>query len=290
MEIKIDKAVKEINLWLEDYFKNKGTFNKRIYEAMSYSVNIGGKRIRPLLLIMTYNMYHKNYEEVLPVACAIEMIHTYSLIHDDLPCMDNDDMRRGKPTSHKVFGENIAVLAGDALLNEAMNVILSVSVNDRYVKAASVIFLSSGVEGMIGGQVVDVLGESKSNIPEEELLYMHRNKTGKLITAPILAGAILAGASKEECEKLSQYGEKLGLAFQIKDDILDSTGDEKKLGKKVKKDNAKNKTNFVNKYGIEKCNEMNKRLTDECIEILREIERDTSNLVSLTNFLLNRDY
>lgn len=288
--MEIDTIVKEINFWLEGYFKNKGTFNKKIYEAMSYSVNVGGKRIRPLLLIMTYNMYHKNYEEVLPVACAIEMIHTYSLIHDDLPCMDNDDMRRGKPTSHKVFGENIAVLAGDALLNEAMNVILSVSVNDRYVKAASVIFLSSGVEGMIGGQVVDVLGESKSNIPEEELLYMHRNKTGKLITAPILAGAILAGASKEECEKLSQYGEKLGLAFQIKDDILDSTGDEKKLGKKVKKDNAKNKTNFVNKYGIEKCNEMNKRLTNECIEILREIERDTSNLVSLTNFLLNRDY
>lgn len=279
----------EINSFLLNYFKNKGTFNKIIYDSASYSLNIGGKRIRPLLMLLTYNMYKNNWKDIIEFSAAIEMIHTYSLIHDDLPCMDNDDLRRGKPTNHKVYGENIAVLAGDALLNEAMILLMDFSIKngkDALVAAREIAY-AAGADGMIGGQVVDIINEGKK-ISKEELNYMHLKKTGELIRASIVAGAILAEVDKSEIELLNKFGLNLGLAFQIKDDILDVTGDVKKLGKNTLADG--NKSNFITMYGLEECKVMCENLTDECIAILEKISVNTDILKKLTIELLERDF
>jgi len=280
----------EINEWLKSYFINKGSYNKKLYEAMYYSVEVGGKRIRPILLILTYLLYKKDYKEVFPVAGAMEMIHTYSLIHDDLPCMDNDDLRRGKPTNHKMFGEGIATLAGDGLLNEAMNILFNFCGNGliNSIKACTLISEAAGAEGMIGGQVVDILSEGKK-ISTEELMYMHSKKTGALIKSSILAGAILGNADKDELEILSSFGDKIGLAFQIKDDILDVIGDTKLLGKKIKSDEGNDKTTFITIYGIEKCKELCSALTNESLELLEKLAKDTTNLKNITLFLLKRE-
>lgn len=289
-EITVEGLRTEIDNWLDEYFKNKGSYNKKVYEAMSYSLNAGGKRIRPLLFILTYMLYKEDYKEVLPVAAALEMIHTYSLIHDDLPCMDNDDLRRGKPTNHKVFGEAIAVLAGDGLLNEAMNIMFKYCMEkDRSaIKACRMIAESSGVEGMIGGQTVDILSEN-TKIPIDQLYYMHSKKTGALIKAAILAGAISAQAPEIEIKNLDYYGQKLGLAFQIKDDILDIVGDTEVLGKKAKSDLDNNKTTFITTYGVNKCIEMCNSLIGECLEVLDTLNGDNSKLKDITLFLLNRE-
>lgn len=289
-EITVEGLRTEIDNWLGEYFQNKGSYNKKVYEAMSYSLNAGGKRIRPLLLILTYMLYKEDYKEVLPVAAALEMIHTYSLIHDDLPCMDNDDLRRGRPTNHKVFGDAIAVLAGDGLLNEAMNIMFKYCMekDKNAIKACTIISESSGAEGMVGGQTVDILSEN-TKIPIDQLYYMHSKKTGALIKASIVAGAILAGVPKIDIENLDYYGQKLGLAFQIKDDILDIVGDTEVLGKKAKSDLENNKTTFITAYGLNKCIEMCSSLTGECSEVLDKLKGDTSNLKEVTLFLLNRE-
>lgn len=281
----------EIDLYLKNYFLGKDNYNKLIYDAQNYSLNIGGKRIRPILSILTYNAYKKDWKKALKMASAIEMIHTYSLIHDDLPCMDNDDFRRGKPTNHKIYGDNIAVLAGDALLNEAMIVLMENARENgiNALNAAIEIAKAAGSEGMIGGQVVDVLSEGKV-IPLDELKYMHLKKTGELIRSSIISGALLAEAPKEDIEKLNEFGKKLGLVFQIKDDLLDVIGDEKKLGKKVHADEANDKTNFVSVYGIEKCQDLCKELTEKCIELLRSLTVNTDDLIQLTKNLLVREF
>ncbi|WP_138204486.1 polyprenyl synthetase family protein [Haloimpatiens lingqiaonensis] len=286
----IERQIKEeIELWIEDYFKDKGNYNKIIYDAMKYSLTVGGKRIRPILMLLTYKMYREDYKKIIPLACAVEMIHTYSLIHDDLPCMDNDDLRRGKPTNHKVFGYAMAVLAGDGLLNEAMNIMFKYILDNKEgLEACYTISKSAGVEGMIGGQVVDILGEGKK-VTEDELTYMHKKKTGELITAPIVAGALLAKAPNEHVEKLKLYGEKLGVAFQIKDDILDVTGDANVLGKNVHSDDKMHKTTFITTYGLEECKIKCEQLTRECIKILRELNLHSEPLVALTRFLLERN-
>jgi len=286
-----DILKKETEEWLNSYFENKGTYNKKAYEAMNYSVNIGGKRIRPILMLLTYSMYNEDYKRILPMAGAIEMIHTYSLIHDDLPCMDNDDLRRGKPTNHKVYGEAIAVLAGDGLLNEAMSIMFRYCMEQNPKAIAACTYLSecAGVEGMIGGQVVDILGSGRI-ISEEELLYMHSKKTGALIKAAIICGALLGGASEEELKALTTFGEKLGLAFQIKDDLLDVIGDTKILGKKVKSDEENNKTNFVTTYGLEECKNKCITLTKECEELLRNLDKNTVELEQITEYLLKREF
>lgn len=289
-EITIEKLKKEVENWISEHFKDKGSYNKRVYEAIIYSLDAGGKRIRPLLFLLTYMLKNNNYKSVLPVAAAIEMIHTYSLIHDDLPCMDNDDLRRGKPTNHKVFGEAIAVLAGDGLLNEAMNIMFRYCMdNDKNaIRACSLISESAGIEGMVGGQTVDILSEN-TKIPIDQLYYMHSKKTGALIKASIVAGAILGGSTEDDVKKLDYYGQKLGLAFQIKDDILDIVGDTEVLGKKAKSDLDNNKTNFITTYGLNKCMEMCNSLTSECVEVLDKVEGDTSKLKEITLFLLNRE-
>lgn len=280
-----------INESLENYFKNKGNFNKKIYEAMEYSILVGGKRIRPILLLLSYNMYEKDYKKALDMAMAIEFIHTYSLIHDDLPCMDNDDLRRGLPTNHKKFGEDIAVLAGDGLLNEAFELMIKncLKGGKETLLATKVLTEAAGVEGMIGGQVVDIINEGKK-ISIEELEYMHLKKTGELIRASLVAGALLANAPSEDIEKLDLYGRKLGLAFQIKDDILDLIGDVVKLGKNTKSDENNNKTNFLTVYGMEKCEELCKTLTDECISLLDSLNKDATPLKELTLSLLDREF
>ena len=269
---------KEVNTFLLNYFENKGSFNKVIYDSASYSLNIGGKRIRPLLMLLTYNMYKENWREILEFSSAIEMIHTYSLIHDDLPCMDNDDLRRGKPTNHKVYGEDIAVLAGDALLNHGREALVA---SQKIAEAA-------GAEGMIGGQVVDIINEGKK-ISEEELRYMHMKKTGALIKVSIVAGAILGNASEEEIELLEKFGENLGLAFQIKDDILDVIGNTEKLGKKVLSDEENDKTNFISMHGLDYCIKECERLTNESINILDSLSVNTEALKILTKELLDRE-
>ena len=290
MKIKINNLRDDINEYLENYFKNEGQYNKIIYDASSYSLNIGGKRIRPILFLLTYYIYKKEYKKVLPMACAIEMIHTYSLIHDDLPCMDDDDLRRGKPTNHKIFGENIAVLAGDNLLNEAMILMMNYSINngENALKAAYEIAKSSGAEGMIGGQVVDIISEGKT-ISRDELEYMHSKKTGALIKSSILGGAILAGACEKDIKILKEYGEKLGLVFQIKDDILDIVGNVDVLGKNIHADKERNKTNFISVYGLEKCRELCEKLSEECVELLKTLTVESQCLIELTYYLLNRE-
>ncbi len=287
----INNLREEINIYLDNYFKNKGSYNKLIYEATSYSLNIGGKRIRPIFMLLSYSLYKKNYKDIMEVAAAIEMIHTYSLIHDDLPAMDNDDLRRGKPTNHKVFGEGIATLAGDALLNEAMTILINYSLinGEKALKAAREIAIASGAEGMIGGQVVDILSEGKDKITKEELQYMHLKKTGELIRASIVAGGILGEACEKDISLLNELGIKIGLAFQIQDDILDAIGNTEKLGKEVHKDIECNKCNFITTYGIEECKNMCMKLTKDCIEILSKIDKNSKDLGELINNLLKRD-
>ncbi|MCI7030226.1 polyprenyl synthetase family protein [Clostridium sp.] len=284
------KQLKElVDNYLSNYFKDKGSYNSLIYDAASYSLNVGGKRIRPILFMLVYFMYKGEDKEVIDMAAAIEMIHTYSLIHDDLPCMDNDDLRRGKPTNHKVYGENIAVLAGDALLNEAMILLMDFSIKhgkDALVAAREIAY-AAGADGMIGGQVVDIINEGK-RISKEELNYMHLKKTGELIRSSIVAGAILAEADKSEIDLLNKFGMNLGLAFQIKDDMLDVTGDVEKLGKNTLAD--VNKSNFITMYGLEECKVMCEDLTAECITILDKISVNTDILKELTIELLKRDF
>ena len=288
--MKFNEMKKEINEFLLNYFSNKGTYNKVIYDSASYSLNIGGKRIRPILMLLIYSMYKENWRDILEFSSAIEMIHTYSLIHDDLPCMDDDDLRRGKPTNHKVYGENIAVLAGDTLLNEAMNLMMRFSLKngEKSLVAAEMIASASGPEGMIGGQVVDIINEGKK-ISEDELKYMHMNKTGALIKVSIMSGAILGEAPEEDIRKLEKFGENLGLAFQIKDDILDVIGSTEKLGKNVLSDKESNKSNFITMHGLEYCIKECERLTKESIEILDSLSVDTKDLKVLTKELLDRE-
>ena len=284
------KQLKElVDNYLSNYFKDKGSYNSLIYDAASYSLNVGGKRIRPILFMLVYFMYKGEDKEIIDMAAAIEMIHTYSLIHDDVPCMDNDDLRRGKPTNHKVYGENIAVLAGDALLNEAMILLMDFSIKhgkDALVAAREIAY-AAGADGMIGGQVVDIINEGK-RISKEELNYMHLKKTGELIRSSIVAGAILAEADKSEIDLLNKFGMNLGLAFQIKDDILDVTGDVEKLGKNTLAD--VHKSNFITMYGLEECKVMCEDLTAECITILDKISVNTDILKELTIELLKRDF
>ena len=289
--MKINDLKDSINEYLKNYFNGKGSYNELIYKSSDYSLNIGGKRVRPILFLLTYEMYRGNCQEAMPMAAAIEMIHTYSLIHDDLPCMDNDDLRRGLPTNHKVYGENMAVLAGDALLNEAMIVLMDYSIKNGLsaLKASKEIAVAAGAEGMIGGQVVDILSEGKV-ISKEELNYMHLKKTGELIKTSIVSAAILAEAPAEEIELLKKFGYNLGLAFQIKDDILDVVGNVDKLGKNTSCDENMNKSNFITMYGLEKCNKMCEDLTKECIEILNKVSVDTELIKELTEKLLIREY
>ncbi len=245
---------------------------KKLNKSVEYSLMAGGKRLRPILMIATYELFKNDYEKVFPFAISMEMIHNFSLIHDDLPAIDDDDFRHGKPTNHKEFGEATAILAGDMLLNKAYVLLgeeLLKNNGDTNLKIRAFNELTHGVDRMIIGEYVDTEFEGQK-ISDDYLEYMHKNKTGALIKASIRIGAILAGASEEDLENLTQYGENIGLAFQIKDDILDIVGDEKVLGKPVGNDIQKHKSTFVTKYGLEEATNRLENVTKEAIEIINK--------------------
>lgn len=261
-------------------------------EAMLYSLQAGGKRLRPMLLFATVEGFNGNYEESIPVACAIEMLHTYSLIHDDLPAMDNDDFRRGKPTNHKVFGEASAILAGDALLTLAFQVISTM--NEKSVNANQKLTLitelakASGPEGMVGGQVADMEGETKT-LSLGELEYIHHHKTGDLLSYSIIAGAIVANADESSISNLKKFARHLGLAFQIKDDILDIEGSEVALGKPVGSDITNEKSTYPKLLGLDAAK---KKLADHIFkakEYLYNVEMDHQKLELLADYITTRD-
>ena len=269
-ENKLNGYISIINKRLDELLEIK--YPKEIYEAMRYSVFAGGKRLRPVLLLAFCEMFGGKTEDALDFACAIEMIHTYSLIHDDLPAMDNDDYRRGKLTCHKKFNEAIAILAGDALLNKAYEVMTNLVVTkkeEKFATAMKYIADSAGTCGMVGGQVVDVLSEDKE-ITSDILSYIHKNKTAELIIAPLKAGCVLGENDNiiEKIELVQSIGEKVGVAFQIKDDILDVKSTTEVIGKPVFSDSKNKKTTYVTMYGIEKSEEKLKKLTEEALCII----------------------
>ncbi len=272
---------------LARYLKHEENAQNIIYESMGYSLFAGGKRLRPIIMILANEMCGGDVEDVLPFACAMEMIHTYSLIHDDLPAMDNDDMRRGKPTNHITFGEDIAILAGDALLNKAMETALSAEIPaDRIIRACKVLFKSTGTEGMIGGQVIDI---KNAKLTKEELENLHLLKTGAIIRSSAVIGGIVAGASEEEIAALDEFCKNLGIAFQIQDDVLDVKGDAEALGKPVGSDEDNDKTTYVTLYGVERSEELSREYTQKAIDSIKGVFGDKSEkLVSLAEFLCKR--
>jgi geranylgeranyl diphosphate synthase type II len=279
---------------MHKYIKQKNEKPEIIYRAARYSLFAGGKRLRPILALMTAKACGRRYDDVMPLACSMEMIHTYSLIHDDLPAMDNDDYRRGKLTSHKKFGEAVAILAGDALLTKAFEVmLLSYKIpgvkTQNVISASSEIVRAAGMNGMVGGQVIDITSEGK-NISFEELKYLHKCKTGALIKASVTAPAILFGASNIHLKYYKQYGEKIGLAFQIVDDILDVTGDAAKLGKKTGKDSTAHKATYPSIFGLDRSKEIAGKLVVEACAILGKIDGDTSGLKDIAEFFMTRNY
>lgn len=267
-----------------------GYIPAKLFEAMDYSLSAGGKRLRPVLLLAACDTLGGNVEEALPFACALEMIHTYSLIHDDLPAMDNDDLRRGRPTNHKVFGEGMAILAGDGLLSAAMELMLRAAVrmgDMRGVRAAEAIARRAGVTGMVAGQVMDVTGEG-STPTLEKVDYIHRHKTADLLTAPIEAGFILAGADDRTVAAGCEYGVNLGLAFQMVDDLLDVEGDAAILGKTPGKDAAEGKLTWVAVKGVEQTRQDAKAAVEEAVDALKMISGETNFLKTLAQSTLNR--
>lgn len=275
---------------LDELVPQKENYQKIIYEAMRYSLFAGGKRIRPVIALSVCEMLGGKADDALSFACALECIHTYSLIHDDLPCMDNDDLRRGRPTCHKVFGEANALLAGDALLNRAFEIISSANADTAIIRdIMKEVSYHSGTEGMIGGQVVDLESEGKTVISEETIKYIHEHKTGALIKAAALIGAICGNATEGEKEKVLDYAQNLGLAFQIKDDILDFTGDVNLLGKPIGSDKENNKSTFVTIAGLDAAEDMLKRTTMAAKAALSDFGERNSFLISLADYLLERN-
>ena len=245
-----------------------------LLEAMDYSLTAGGKRIRPVLAMEFARLGGLEAGEALPVACAVEMLHTYSLIHDDLPCMDNDDLRRGKPTNHKVFGESTAVLAGDALQAEAFGAILRSSLPaERRASCAEILAGAAGVDGICGGQFIDLSSEGHA-LSADELSELQGRKTGALLSAACMLGAAAAGAGGDALEAASQYGARLGAAFQIRDDMLDVISTESELGKPIGSDAQEGKTTFMSLYGEEKCAQLVEDITEAAIEAVRDLDRD----------------
>lgn len=275
---------------LDKYLPLRDTYEKTIYEAMRYSALGGGKRIRGVLTLMSCMMAGGKAEDAYPFAAAIEMIHAYSLIHDDLPAMDNDDFRRGKPTNHKKFGEAMAILAGDGLLGLAFETVLkNCAAEEKTWEALKLMSICLGPDGMLGGQVVDMESENKE-IGYDELVYLQQHKTGALIKASCLMGAIIGGADDELKNKLELYAKNIGLAFQIKDDILDVEGDGDVLGKPIGSDAECGKSTFVTACGLEKSKEMVKTLSEEAARAVSGINEYGDFLAWLALWLADRNH
>lgn len=289
---KLNSKVEEINALLNRYLPKEEGFQKTIMEAMNYSVLAGGKRLRPMLINETYKLFGGEDEVVKPFMVAMEMIQTYSLVHDDLPAMDNDEYRRGKKSTHAQFGEAMGILAGDALLNYAFEVAASafdIDCSPKVAKALQVLGKKAGIYGMVGGQVVDIESEGKE-ISFETLQYIHKNKCGALIEGAMMIGAYLAGASEDEVKTIEQIGANVGLAFQIQDDILDVTSTAEVLGKPVGSDDKNDKITYVTFVGLEKAKEEVARLSNEAIEKLEALPYKNEFLVELIKSLICRAY
>ncbi len=274
---------------LHTYMPNReGKPDALVFDAARYSLLAGGKRIRPILLLEFAKIFGVQTDAAMPFACALECIHTYSLIHDDMPCMDNDDLRRNRPTNHKVYGDAMALLAGDALLNRAYEIMLTAITNDKTAKAAAYIADCAGVNGMVGGQCIDLVNEGL-NIPAQTLHQMHKKKTGALIRAACVGGALLGTDDDQTISIVEQYALELGLAFQIIDDILDVEGDASCLGKNTGMDAEQGKNTFVSVYGLAKAKEMAQTHTKNAMDLLKQLP-PSEFLVECTQFLLKRKY
>jgi geranylgeranyl diphosphate synthase type II len=294
MELKVYlKERKElIDKEILKYLPHFPEFGKKLYEAVSYSLTVGGKRLRPILCLAGCEAVGGSLEDAIVPACAIEMIHTYSLVHDDLPAMDNDTLRRGHPTTWVKFGEATAILAGDALLNRAFEVLANWDFDcERKIKVIQEISKASGMLGMVLGQQCDLDAENRNDVSLEELLFMHKNKTGRLITASVVAGAITGGGKEEEIETLRTYGNSIGLAFQIIDDVLDVVGDQEKLGKNVGSDIEKGKTTFVTFFGVDGARKKAKEEVEKAIASLEIFPKEkVEPLVKIAEFIVEREY
>lgn len=291
----LQQKVEHINKVLEKFLPAEEGQQRIIFEAMNYSVRAGGKRLRPILMEETYHMFGGSSAVVEPFMAAIEMIHTYSLVHDDLPAMDNDEYRRGKKTTHAVYGEAMGILAGDALLNLAYETAakaFGMEVADtRVARAFAVLAKKAGVYGMVGGQVVDVESEKSDDCPitREKLDFIYRLKTGALIESSMMIGAILAGASSDEVSRVEQIAAKLGLAFQIQDDVLDVTSTLEVLGKPVGSDEKNNKATYVTFEGLDKAVSDVERISKEAEEQLDDLGYDDAFLKELFEYLIHRE-
>lgn len=282
---------KEVEQIVTSFLPKEEGYQKTILEAMNYSVSAGGKRLRPMLMLETYRMFGGTSKVIEPFMAAIEMIHTYSLIHDDLPAMDNDEYRRGRKTTHVVYGEAMAILAGDALLNYAFETAASAFVldegNPAIGKAFMILASKAGVYGMIGGQVVDVESEGKE-IDADTLKFIHIHKTSALLESAMLIGAVLAGAGEQQQRTVELAARELGLAFQIRDDILDVTGNTDELGKPVGSDEKNHKNTYVALEGLEKAKEDVKRYSESAIDRLKSLPARNEFLYELIEELIDR--
>ena len=279
-----------VERWLERLLPTIAETPATIHEAMRYSLFAGGKRLRPALVIATGEMFNADERALLPVACALEMIHTYSLIHDDLPAMDNDDLRRGRPTNHKVYGEAIAILAGDALLTQAFITLAQMEgvLPENKIRVINEVAQAAGtVNALIGGQVLDIQNEGKA-FDADQLDAIHRAKTGALIRCCVRTGAIIGSATEEQLIACTEYAEKAGLAFQVADDVLDATATSEALGKTAGKDAATQKATYVALYGIEAARKRAQQLCQEAITAIRQTGLPSSPLESIARFIVER--
>lgn len=291
-KVQLKKYQEQVNNELEKYSGKKDVPEKLLNNSMEYSLMAGGKRLRPILVIATYEIFGKNINKCIPYAVAIEMVHNFSLIHDDLPGIDNDDFRHGKPTNHKKFNEATAILAGDGLLNQAYIVISEdlIKSESEELKNKLKVFneFSTAVDRMIAGEYIDTEYEGKQ-ITDEYLEYIHKNKTGALLKLCVRMGAILANANEKDLEKLTKYAEKIGLAFQIKDDILSEEGNEEILGKPVGNDKELEKCTYVSKYGLQGAKKILEEITKEAIEELKEYGDRAEFLRELALYIKDRN-
>ena len=291
-KVQLKKYQEQVNNELEKYSGKKDVPEKILNNSMEYSLMAGGKRLRPILVIATYEIFGKNINKCIPYAVAIEMVHNFSLIHDDLPGIDNDDFRHGKPTNHKKFNEATAILAGDGLVNQAYIVISEdlIKSESEELKNKLKVFneFSTAVDRMIAGEYIDTEYEGKQ-ITDEYLEYIHKNKTGALLKLCVRMGAILANANEKDLEKLTKYAEKIGLAFQIKDDILSEEGNEEILGKPVGNDKELEKCTYVSKYGLQGAKKILEEITKEAIEELKEYGDRAEFLRELALYIKDRN-
>ncbi|HDR7513724.1 (2E,6E)-farnesyl diphosphate synthase [Bacillus mobilis] len=295
MTIAFDTFLKESKTFVEEKlvsYANELQCPNVLREAMAYSLEAGGKRLRPLLLFATLQAFGKERNLGVGAACALEMIHTYSLVHDDLPCMDDDDLRRGKPTNHKVFGEAMAVLAGDGLLTYAFQVIMAYEQKEisaeKKVRLVLELAKAAGPEGMVGGQVADMEAEGKQ-LTIDELEYIHKHKTGKLLEFAVLAGSILSDATEEQEEKLLAFAKYIGLAFQIRDDILDVEGTEEEIGKPIGSDVSNEKSTYTTLFTVDRAKDILEDTIAKAKDAIGSLQLQDEYLLSICDLIAKRN-